>query len=191
MERPRRDRARPAQGAHRDGAVLADLARTVRRALAGIHRAQCALGRERLRLGRVDADGTAYVQPRHRRRRHAGADRADVQRPAGGQTLRPHLPKLRLLEFRRAELDSDLRGGLLGAEVLMRTWFALIVAPLLALADQSVSYATVAWSCAHQHSLPLHLIHGPSLVTVVVGTFIAWSGWRGTSLLSPSRGAVA
>lgn len=73
----------------------------------------------------------------------------------------------------------------------MRTWFGLIVAPLLALADQSVSYATVAWSCAHQHSLALHLIHGTFLVAVVVGTFIAWSGWRGTSPVSWAGEGVA
>ena len=73
----------------------------------------------------------------------------------------------------------------------MRTWFALIVSPLLALADQSVSYATVTWSCAHQHSLALHLIHGTFLVTVVVGTCIAWSGWRRTSPLSPAGEEVA
>jgi len=74
----------------------------------------------------------------------------------------------------------------------MRTWFALILAPLLALADQSVSYATVAWSCAHQDSLALHLVHGAFFVAIVIGTFFAWNRWRETrSAHPPSEEAAA
>ena len=62
----------------------------------------------------------------------------------------------------------------------MRTWFALLVAPLLALADQSVAYATVGWSCAHQQTLMVHAVHGVFLVAIVIGTLVAWQLWRET-----------
>src|ERR671936_2946314 len=62
----------------------------------------------------------------------------------------------------------------------MRTWFALLGAPLLALADQSVSYATVGWSCAHQRTLVVHAVHGVFLVAIVIGTLFAWQLWRET-----------
>ena len=35
----------------------------------------------------------------------------------------------------------------------MRSLAALVVAPLLALTDQSVAYAFVGWACAHQHAM--------------------------------------
>ena len=62
----------------------------------------------------------------------------------------------------------------------MRTWFALLGAPVLALADQSVSYATVGWSCAHQHTLVVHAVHGVFLAAIVIGTLLAWQRWRET-----------
>src|ERR671937_2074358 len=62
----------------------------------------------------------------------------------------------------------------------MRTWFALLGAPVLALADQSVSYATVGWSCAHQHTLVVHAVHGVFLAAIVIGTLFAWRLWRET-----------
>ena len=62
----------------------------------------------------------------------------------------------------------------------MRTWFALLGAPLLALADESVSYATGVWSCAHQDTLMVHAVHGVFLATIVIGTLLAWQLWRDT-----------
>src|SRR5919204_5238523 len=62
----------------------------------------------------------------------------------------------------------------------MRTWFALLGAPLLALGDQSISYATVGWSCAHQHTLVAHAVHGAFLAVIVIGTLVAWQLWRET-----------
>jgi len=62
----------------------------------------------------------------------------------------------------------------------MRTWFALLAAPLLALADQSVSYVTVGWSCAHQHTLVMHAVHGAFLAAIAMGTLFAWQLWRET-----------
>ena len=48
-----------------------------------------------------------------------------------------------------------------------RTWPAVLLAPLLALADQSVAYAFVGWSCAHQAMAPLHAVHAAFLVAVL------------------------
>ena len=60
----------------------------------------------------------------------------------------------------------------------MRTWFALLVAPLLALADQSVAYATTGWACAHQQSIAVHGVHFVFLVCVIAATVMAWRLWR-------------
>jgi hypothetical protein len=57
----------------------------------------------------------------------------------------------------------------------MRIWFALLVAPVLALADQSVAYALAGWSCAHGHSVVPHVTHAAFLLAVVVSTVLAWS----------------
>lgn len=62
----------------------------------------------------------------------------------------------------------------------MRTWFALLGAPFLALADQSVAYATLGWSCAHQHTLMVHAVHGAFLGAIVIGTLFAWQLRRET-----------
>jgi hypothetical protein len=64
----------------------------------------------------------------------------------------------------------------------MRIWFALLAAPILALADQSVSYATIAWACAHQNALVTRAVHVPFLLATVIGTIAAWQLWRATSL---------
>jgi hypothetical protein len=73
----------------------------------------------------------------------------------------------------------------------MRTWFALLGAPLLALANQSVSYATVGWSCAHQYPHVLHVIHGVFLAAIVIGTLAAWRLWSGTRLAGAQEEAPA
>ena len=62
----------------------------------------------------------------------------------------------------------------------MRIWFALIVAPLLALADQSIAFAMVAWSCAHQTTTAMHVVHLSFLAATVASTAAAWQCWRET-----------
>ena len=47
----------------------------------------------------------------------------------------------------------------------MRTWVALIVAPLLALTDQTVAFALVHWACAQQSIWVVHLSHIVFLAT--------------------------
>jgi type IV secretory pathway VirB2 component (pilin) len=65
----------------------------------------------------------------------------------------------------------------------MRTWLALIVAPLIALFDQAIAFALVGWACAHQSTLPLHLAHLTCLL-VTLGIAVA-------AVASPDRGNAA
>jgi hypothetical protein len=62
----------------------------------------------------------------------------------------------------------------------MRTWFALLVAPILALTDQSVAYAMTGWACAHQQAVAVHGVHVLFLAATIAGTFAAWGLWRAT-----------
>jgi hypothetical protein len=63
----------------------------------------------------------------------------------------------------------------------MRIWFALLAAPILALADQSVAYATAGWACANQHAFAMHGVHLLFLAATLAGTLAAWPLWRATS----------
>jgi len=62
----------------------------------------------------------------------------------------------------------------------LKIWFALLGAPMLALTDQAVSYATVDWACAHQHAIAVHAVHVLFLIAAAVGTVAAWQLWNGT-----------
>jgi hypothetical protein len=72
----------------------------------------------------------------------------------------------------------------------MRIWFALIVAPLLALTDQTVAFALVHWACAHQSAWVVHLSHGIFLVLAVVAAAAAWLEWRQTAVAPGTRDAT-
>lgn len=63
----------------------------------------------------------------------------------------------------------------------MRIWFALLLAPVLALADQSIAYATAGWACAHQGVLAMHGVHLIFVAMVVASTFAASQLWRATA----------
>jgi hypothetical protein len=87
-------------------------------------------------------------------------------------------------------VDPDLPRGVLGAAILnMRTWFALLVAPMLALADQSIAYAMSGWACAHQHLLPMHVLHATFLTAAFVGTVASWRLARATVPAGPDDAA--
>ena len=60
----------------------------------------------------------------------------------------------------------------------MRIWYSLLLAPVLALTDQSVAFATSGWACSHQHASAVHAVHGLFLVAIVAGTVVAWRYWR-------------
>jgi len=73
----------------------------------------------------------------------------------------------------------------------MRIWFALLAAPILALADQVVSYATVGWACSHDHPAAVHFVHALFLVAVVAGTVPAWQLWHATRAGKASNEVLA
>ena len=73
----------------------------------------------------------------------------------------------------------------------MRIWFALVVAPTIALVDQSISYAAVAWACMHQQVAAVHVVHFAALVMTVIATLAAWQLWRTTRAVSPGDETLA
>lgn len=64
----------------------------------------------------------------------------------------------------------------------MSIWIALIIAPLLALADQSVAFSLVSWSCAHQSVLWIHLSHSMFLSLLLVTVFAVSRMWLRTRI---------
>jgi lysylphosphatidylglycerol synthetase-like protein (DUF2156 family) len=62
----------------------------------------------------------------------------------------------------------------------MRSWPALLLAPVLALADQSVAYALAPLACARQGVLLPHAVHFAFLAATVALTLLAWSASRAT-----------
>jgi hypothetical protein len=73
----------------------------------------------------------------------------------------------------------------------MRIWIALIVAPLLALADQAIAFAIVGWGCAHQDSIALQACHLLFLAGAVAAMVAAWRSWRESSAGAERDEAVA
>jgi hypothetical protein len=63
----------------------------------------------------------------------------------------------------------------------MRIWLALIVAPLLALADQAVAFSLVGWACAHQSPVLLHASHAVFLALATATAVTGCLHWRETS----------
>jgi hypothetical protein len=63
----------------------------------------------------------------------------------------------------------------------MPIWYALLAAPVLALLDESVAFATAGWACAHQQPLVLHGVHFAFFAATLGGTLPAWRVWRATS----------
>jgi hypothetical protein len=59
------------------------------------------------------------------------------------------------------------------------SWPGLILAPLFALADQSVTYAMVQWSCETQRHTPAHFVHLAFLVLTLASAWMAWTQWHG------------
>jgi len=72
----------------------------------------------------------------------------------------------------------------------MRTWVALIVAPLLALTDQTVAFALVHWACAHQSTWVVHLSHAGFLAIAAAAAAGAWLRWRETGFCAPGGEAT-
>ena len=63
----------------------------------------------------------------------------------------------------------------------MAIWLGLIIAPLLALADQTVAFALVGPGCATQTTLVLHGSHAIFLALAVAAMLAAWVKWQETA----------
>jgi len=63
----------------------------------------------------------------------------------------------------------------------MRIWLALVIAPLLALADQTVALSLVGPGCAAQTTSMLHASHALFLALAVVAAVTAWRRWLQTA----------
>ena len=62
--------------------------------------------------------------------------------------------------------------------IALRSWPALLVAPLLALGMQSLAYSLVTPSCAHAGGSVLHALWAATLLVAIVLTAVAAIGWR-------------
>jgi hypothetical protein len=63
----------------------------------------------------------------------------------------------------------------------MKTWPALLLAPLLVLADQALAFSLVSWSC--NRGIPIGTLHVGFFFATAILTGIAATEWR--------RGAAA
>lgn len=70
----------------------------------------------------------------------------------------------------------------------MKAWFPIVVPPLVALAQQSISYALVAVECAQQQRLPVHAVAVVALAVALFGVLSAWQDLRtlGTAPIADS-----
>jgi hypothetical protein len=68
----------------------------------------------------------------------------------------------------------------------MAIWYALLVAPVLALIDQAVALSMTGWACRGQHALALHVVHVAFALVTAPAIALAWTQWRRTT-----RGAKA
>jgi len=66
----------------------------------------------------------------------------------------------------------------------MRTLPTLVLAPALALTDQSVAYAFVGWGCAHQQGLAIDLVHAAFLAATLLLTVLSWRDLRIASAMA-------
>jgi hypothetical protein len=73
----------------------------------------------------------------------------------------------------------------------MRIWLGLLVAPLIALADQIVSYAAVGWACVHGYGFAVHGAHALFLAAALAATLVAWPLWQAARSARPGSEAVA
>jgi hypothetical protein len=62
----------------------------------------------------------------------------------------------------------------------MRIWLALLIAPILALTDQSIAFAMTGWACANQQELAMHGVHVLFLAATLAITIAALGPWRAT-----------
>jgi hypothetical protein len=57
-------------------------------------------------------------------------------------------------------------------------WVGLLLPPIVILADLETAYALVPAACSSRSALPIHVVHGISLLLVIAGGLTAWRNWR-------------
>jgi hypothetical protein len=67
----------------------------------------------------------------------------------------------------------------------VRIWLALLIAPSLALACQSIMYSLVTPSCSVQTRVLLHAVAFACLVLAALFTLMARGYWRSIALAAP------
>jgi hypothetical protein len=70
----------------------------------------------------------------------------------------------------------------------MGIWYPLLVVPIAMLADQSIAFALVHWSCVHQQPMAVHGVHALFLAAAVAGIAMAWHALRAAA---PANGGEA
>ena len=73
----------------------------------------------------------------------------------------------------------------------MRSWPALLLAPLIALADLSAIYALVTPACMRQDRSGLHVVAVAALLIVLALTLLAWHAWLDASARVDGSAMVA
>jgi hypothetical protein len=73
----------------------------------------------------------------------------------------------------------------------MRSWPALLVAPLVALGQQSASFALVTPACHQQSWLALEAVPAGCLLAILVLLGMAWHDWRRAGAASGRERLVA
>ena len=73
----------------------------------------------------------------------------------------------------------------------MAIWVPLLVAPILALADQSLALSMTVWACRGQHGLALHFVHAGFAIATIVTTFLAWQSRRQAVAAAPTTESTA
>ena len=61
--------------------------------------------------------------------------------------------------------------------MISASWPGLLLAPILALADQSTAYSLLEWSCEHQKLSTPNIAHGVFLVLILITMAMAWGCW--------------
>jgi hypothetical protein len=70
----------------------------------------------------------------------------------------------------------------------MRAAPTLVLAPMLALVDQSVAYAFVPWGCAHQHALGIDAVHAVFLAATLLLAARSWRDLRAATAAAAAAG---
>jgi hypothetical protein len=73
----------------------------------------------------------------------------------------------------------------------MRTWYALLVAPMLVLLDQGIAYATAGWACANQSVAAMQIVHALFFTAVIAGVVLAAGQWRAARGAATADDALA